>query len=301
VKVRPTIGRKRAEIVKHKHLRLAPGASVHLSEIDPSDTNGFKNKDDVRETHVRHIQKLEKLQEKLAASRSYAVLIVLQGMDSSGKDGTIKHVMSGLNPQGVDVRAFKQPSEEELSHDFLWRCQAALPERGRIGIFNRSYYEEVLVVRVHADLLAKEHIESNGKGVWRERFEDINAFERHLVRNGTRILKFFLHISKDEQRRRLLERLDDPSKNWKFSQSDATEREYWDQYIAAYESMLSGTSTDHAPWYIIPSDHKWFSRTAIGEIFIDSLESLDLHYPKPDAEEEKALTRIRKQFEAEKR
>ena len=287
--------------MKHKHLRLAPGTSIRLSEIDPGDTNGYKDKDDAREKLAHDIDKLEKLQEKLAASRSQAILIVLQGMDSSGKDGAIKHVMSGVNPQGVDVRAFKRPTEEELSHDFLWRCQKALPERGRIGIFNRSYYEEVLVVRVHTGLLAKEHIESKGKELWHQRFEDINAFERHLVRNGTRILKFFLHISKDEQRRRLLARLDDPSKNWKFSQSDATEREYWNQYIAAYESMLSATSTEHAPWYVIPADHKWFSRTAIGEILVECLESLDLHYPKADAEQEKALTRIRKQLEAEKR
>jgi PPK2 family polyphosphate:nucleotide phosphotransferase len=287
--------------VKHKHLRVQPGAPIRLAEIDPNDTNGFKEKDDARELHAQNLHKVEILQEKLAASRSYAILIVLQGMDSSGKDGVIKHVMSGINPQGVDVHAFKQPTENELSHDFLWRTQAALPERGRIGIFNRSYYEEVLVVRVHSDLLAKEHIESNGKDIWRERFEDINAFERHLVRNGTRILKFFLHISKDEQRRRLLARLDDPSKNWKFSMSDATEREYWNQYIAAYESMLSGTSTDHAPWYIIPADHKWFSRAAIGQLLVNTLESLDLQYPKPDTEQEKSLERIRKQFEAEKR
>ncbi|HEY1730081.1 MAG TPA: polyphosphate kinase 2 family protein [Candidatus Baltobacteraceae bacterium] len=286
--------------MKQKHLRVKPGVPLHLGEIDPSDTNGFKDKDDARECHERNLHKLETLQEKLAASRSYAVLIVLQGMDSSGKDGVIKHVMSGVNPQGVDVHAFKQPTEEELSHDFLWRCQEALPERGRIGIFNRSYYEEVLVVRVHSSLLAKEDVE-NGKDIWCERFEDINAFERHLVRNGTRILKFFLHISKDEQRTRLLARLDDPSKNWKFSRSDATEREYWKEYIAAYESMLSATSTDFAPWYVIPADHKWCSRAAIGEITVDALESLDLHYPKPDAEQEKSLDRIRKQFEAEKR
>ncbi|HTX04113.1 MAG TPA: PPK2 family polyphosphate kinase, partial [Candidatus Acidoferrales bacterium] len=243
--------------MKHKHLRVRPGAPVRLSEIDPTDTNGLQ-KGDASEMHAQNLDKVEQLQEKLAASRSYAVLIVLQGMDSSGKDGAIKHVMSGVNPQGVDVHAFKQPTENELSHDFLWRTQAALPERGRIGIFNRSYYEEVLVVRVHSELLAREHVESNGKDIWRERFEDINAFERHLVRNGTRILKFFLHISKDEQRRRLMARLDDPSKTWKFSMSDATEREYWSQYISAYEAMLSATSTDHAPWYIIPSDHKWF-------------------------------------------
>jgi len=287
--------------VKHKHLRVQPGVLIRLSEIDPSDTNGFKGKDDAREKLVHDIHKLEKLQEKLAASRSYAVLIVLQGMDSSGKDGAIKHVMSGINPQGVDVHAFKQPSEEELSHDFLWRTQKALPERGRIGIFNRSYYEEVLVVRVHSDLLAAEHVETNGKDIWRERFEDINSYERHLVRNGTRILKFFLHISKDEQRRRLVARLDDSSKIWKFSRSDATEREYWDQYIAAYEQMLSATSTDHAPWHVIPADHKWFSRTAIGEILVDTLESLDLSYPAPSAAEEQALSRIRKHLELEKR
>lgn len=287
--------------MKHKHLRLRPGSTIRLSEIDPTFTNGFKDKDDAREKLAHDIHRLENLQDKFAASRSHAMLIVLQGMDSSGKDGAIKHVMSGVNPQGVEVHAFKRPTEEELSHDYLWRTHAALPERGRIGIFNRSYYEEVLVVRVHANLLANEGIEPNGKDIWRERFEDINAFERHLVRNKTRILKFFLHISKDEQRRRLLARLDDPSKNWKFSLSDATEREYWDQYIAAYESMLSATSTDHAPWYIIPADHKWFSRAAIGEILVDALDSLDLHYPAPDAAMEKTLDGIRKQFESEKR
>jgi PPK2 family polyphosphate:nucleotide phosphotransferase len=288
-------------VVKYKHLRVQPGAKVRLAEIDPRDTHGFKDKDDARDTLAHDIERLEKLQEKLAASRSYAVLIVLQGMDSSGKDGAIKHVMSGMNAQGVDVHAFKRPTEEELNHDFLWRCQKALPERGRIGIFNRSYYEDVLIVRVHPKLLANEGVRSNGADLWQARFEDINSYERHLTRNGTRILKFFLHISKEEQRRRLLARLDDPSKNWKFSESDATEREYWDQYIAAYEQMLGATSTEHAPWYLIPADHKWFSRTVVGEILTNTLEALDLHYPKPDAEQEKSLQRIRKQFEMEKR
>jgi PPK2 family polyphosphate:nucleotide phosphotransferase len=301
MKGRASFERKRTKVVKQKHLRIQPGAAVRLAEIDPHNTHGFKDKDDARDTLERDIQRLEKLQEKLAASRSHAVLIVLQGMDSSGKDGAIKHVMSGANPQGVDVHAFKRPTEEELGHDFLWRCQKVLPERGRIGIFNRSYYEDVLIVRVHPELLQSEGLDANRPDIWHKRFEDINAFERHLTRNGTCVLKIFLHISKDEQRRRLLARLDDPSKNWKFSVSDATEREYWDQYIAAYEQMLGATSTENAPWYVVPADHKWFSRTAIGEIVTDTLDSLDLHYPKPDAEQEKALQRIRKQFETEKR
>ena len=290
----------RTKVVKHKHLRVESGATVRLAEIDPSNTHGFKDKDDARDKLEQDIHRLEKLQEKLAASRSHAVLIVLQGMDSSGKDGAIKHVMSGVNPQGVDVHAFKRPSEEELGHDFLWRCQRALPERGRIGIFNRSYYEDVLVVRVHPELLANEGVDPNHGDLWQQRFGDINTFERHLVRNQTRVLKFFLHISYDEQRRRLLSRLDDPSKNWKFSVGDATEREYWDQYTAAYEQMLGATSTEHAPWYIIPADHKWFSRAAVADVLNATLESLDLKYPTPNADAEKSLDRIRKQFEKEK-
>jgi PPK2 family polyphosphate:nucleotide phosphotransferase len=246
----------------------------------------------------RDIAQLTKLQDVFAAAASHALLIVLQGMDSSGKDSTIKHVMSGLNPQGIDVHSFKPPSREEYAHDFLWRAQRVLPERGRIGIFNRSYYEEVVVVRVHEELLALEATEP-GDGLWHERFEDINAFERHLVRNETTILKFFLHISKDEQRKRLLERLDDPEKNWKFSFSDARERNFWDSYQCAYERMLTATSTPWAPWYVVPADHKWFVRAAIADAIVSTLDGLRLRYPPLPAQNAATLKELRDGLVAE--
>jgi PPK2 family polyphosphate:nucleotide phosphotransferase len=249
---------------------------------------------------VRDIARLAELQDVFYAARRHALLIVLQGMDSAGKDGAIKHVMSGINPQGVDVVSFKTPSDEELGHDFLWRCEKVLPARGRIGIFNRSYYEEVVVVRVHRDLLAREGLpDAHGGRIWAERFEDINAFERHLTRNGTIVLKFFLHISKDEQRRRLLERLEVPSKHWKFSDRDIGEREYWDAYRSAYDEMLGETSTAHAPWHVIPADRKWFVRTAIADIIVATLEDLDLRYPEPDAERKAFLAAMRARLDVE--
>lgn len=233
--------------MNHEDLLVRPGRTIRLGEIDPAFTCEFEGRSDAREKLQNDIARLVHLQDIFYAARSHALLIVLQGMDSSGKDGAIKHVMSGVNPQGVDVHSFKTPTEEERGHDFLWRCQKVLPQRGRIGIFNRSYYEEVVVVRVHRDMLALEG-QPEQRNVWCQRFEDINAFERHLVRSGTIVVKFFLHISRDEQRRRLLARLDDRNKNWKFSPNDVAERKYWDRYQSAYERMISHTSTVEAPW-----------------------------------------------------
>jgi PPK2 family polyphosphate:nucleotide phosphotransferase len=241
-------------------------------------------------------------QELLYATGAYALLVVLQGLDASGKDGTVKHVMSGVNPQGCEVTSFKAPTPEELEHDFLWRCAKVLPARGRIGVFNRSYYEEVLVARVHPEILAAQHLapDSASEGaLWDERFEDINAFEQHLHRNGTRIVKVFLHISKDEQRKRLLARLDDPSKNWKFSESDLAERAFFDDYQQAYESMLSATSTPWAPWYVVPADHKPVARALVGGILTDAIAEMDLRLPKVTDEGRKAISAAKKALRAD--
>lgn len=294
-------GPPRAGSVNYKDLLVRPGDEIRLADIDPGNTYEFKDKADARSKLERDIEKLTDLQDVFAAAASCALLIVLQGMDSSGKDGAIKHVMSGVNPQGVDVFSFKQPTEEELRHDFLWRAERVLPERGRIGIFNRSYYEEVLVVRVHSNLLDAEAIHggSGGANIWAERYADINAFEQHLVRNDTHVLKFFLHISKEEQKRRLLARLDDPTKTWKFSFSDEHEREYWDAYMSAYERMLGATSTEWAHWYVIPSDRKWFTRTAVADILVAKLESLGLQYPSVGPKQREVLDGIRTRLETE--
>jgi PPK2 family polyphosphate:nucleotide phosphotransferase len=229
------------------------------------------------------------------------LLLIFQGMDAAGKDGAIAHVMSGVSPQGVDVYSFKQPTAVELAHDYLWRCARVLPERGRIAIFNRSYYEELAVVRVHESVLEQERLppEAPGSSIWRDRYEDIVAFERHLHRNGTLILKFFLHLSKDEQKRRLLERIDEPDKNWKFSSADLQERGYWDRYQHVYEKLLTHTTTEAAPWYIVPADHKWFTRAAIGDIIVSRLEALGLAYPALSAEQKARLPIERKQLEDE--
>ncbi len=282
----------------HDRFLVGPGHAVKLAERDPADTGTFERKSEAAGKLKGDIARLAELQDVFAAAQSHALLIVLQGMDSAGKDGAIKHVMSGVNPQGVDVYGFKDPTDEEERHDFLWRCARVLPERGRIGIFNRSYYEEVIVVRVHHELLAREATPPE-KDVWRERFEDINAFERHLTRNGTLVLKFFLHLSKDEQRKRLLERLDDKDKNWKFSANDGKERRYWDRYQIAYEQTLNATSTEAAPWYVIPADHKWFMRTAIADIIVGKLDALKLHYPRIEGDAAAALAHVRKQLESE--
>jgi PPK2 family polyphosphate:nucleotide phosphotransferase len=276
-------------------MRVAPGTAVRLSrDHDPASTGGLKH----RQADARleeGIQLLDEYQDKLAAQNAVALLIVLQGLDASGKDGTIKHVMSGLNPQGVEVRSFKQPSPEELEHDFLWRCQAALPGRGRIGIFNRSHYEEVLVVRVHPELLAAEGLsDAPGKhDIWDQRYQDINRWEHYLTRNGVHIVKIMLNLSRQEQAKRFLQRIDHPEKNWKFSASDVAERHHWAKYQRAFDAMLSATSTPWAPWYVVPADHKWFTRLATAAIVVQKLWAIHPGYPAadPGAAEEMAQAR----------
>jgi len=280
--------------------RVRPGQQVDLRRYNPADTGPFKSRERAIEPLQAGLKRLVALQERLYAEDRWAVLLIFQAMDAAGKDSAIKHVMSGLNPQGTQVFSFKRPSDEELDHDYLWRSVKALPERGRIGIFNRSYYEEVLVVRVHPEILGGQKLPASliTRHVWSERYEDIQAFERHLSRNGTLIRKFFLHVSKDEQRRRLLARLDEPSKNWKFSIADLDERDRWDGYMRAYERALSSTSTKYAPWFIVPADHKWFTRLAVAELIVDALESLDLEFPKLSKEQLAALAKARKRLEA---
>ena len=281
--------------------RVRPGQKVDLRRYDPADTGPFETKQKATGRLDRDLARLVALQQQLYAHDRWAVLLIFQAMDAAGKDSAIKHVMSGLNPQGTQVFSFKRPSDEELDHDYLWRTVKALPERGRIGIFNRSYYEEVLVVRVHPEILSHQKLPASlvTRRVWRERYEDINAFERYLARNGTLILKFFLHVSKEEQRRRLLERLDEPSKNWKFEAADLGERDRWDDYMHAYEQALSRTSTKHAPWFVIPADHKWFTRLAIAKLVVDALEGLDLAFPKASKVHLDELANARKRLGSE--
>ena len=260
---------------------IKPGTEINLSEFDSSYTGNFKSRHEATELLKKNIKKMQKLQAKLYAENKYSVLIIFQAMDAAGKDGTIKHVMSGLNPQGTQVFSFKQPSVEELEHGFLWRINKALPERGRIGIFNRSHYEEVLVVRVHNFLknqkIPEELITNN---IWKNRYKQINDLEKYLYENGTVILKFFLHVSKEEQKNRFLKRIEKKSKNWKFSAADIEERKYWDDYMKCYEEAISSTSKSHSPWYIIPADKKWFMRLAVSSIIVESLERLNLSFPK---------------------
>jgi len=273
------------ESLAHR-FRIDKPSSFKLSDIDPCDTAGLDiDKDEAKAMLKESIERLTQLQEMLYAQDRWAVLGIFQAMDAAGKDGAIKHVMSGVNPQGCQVYSFKTPTSHELDHDFLWRTTIAMPERGRIGIFNRSYYEEVLVVRVHPDILAKEKLPKKlvGKDIWKERFEDIRAFERYQARNGTLIMKFFLHVSKEEQARRFLERIDDPSKNWKFSQDDLAERAYWDDYMRCYEEAIRETSRPEAPWFVVPADRKWFARLVVASAMVDGMESLALHYPEVDA------------------
>ena len=285
-----------------KPFRVEDGRDFRLKDFDPCETLGLKSKEHAQERLERGIARLEKLQEKLFAQDRWAILLILQAMDAAGKDSMIKHVMSGVNPQGCQVHSYKTPSAEELDHDFLWRTSRSLPERGKIGIFNRSYYEEVLVVRVHPEILAREKVPAPllSNDVWKKRFEDINAFEHYLTRNGILVLKFFLHISKKEQKKRFLERLEDPDKNWKFSMSDALERRHWRGYMDAYEKMIRNTSTRHAPWYIVPADHKWFARLVVAEATIGALENLNLAFPKMDAAKRKELKDARAALEREK-
>jgi PPK2 family polyphosphate:nucleotide phosphotransferase len=278
-----------------KHVRVADGAKFRLKDFDPADTLGLKSKEHAREALEHGIARLSELQEKLFAQDCWAILVVLQAMDAAGKDSTIKHVMSGVNPQGCSATSFKAPSAEDLDHDFLRRATRFLPERGHIGIFNRSYYEEVLIVRVHPEILSREKLPEHvlsGK-IWQERYEDINAYERYLIRNGIVVLKFFLNVSKKEQKRRFLERLDEPEKNWKFSASDALERQHWDEYMRAYEEMIQNTSTKRAPWHVVPADHKWFARLVVAETMIHTLEKLNLSFPQVDAEKRRDLKKAR--------
>ena len=285
--------------MRFDRFRVRPGGSVDLREYDPADTEPFKNKDEASERLARGIERIVEGQQLLYAHHRWALLLIFQAMDGAGKDSAIRHVMSGLNPQGTQVFSFKRPSDEELDHDYLWRCAKALPERGRIGIFNRSYYEEVLVVRVHPDILKGQKLPASllTDNIWRDRYEDINAFERHLARNGTVIRKFFLHISKEEQRRRLEARLDDPAKNWKFSVADLAERDRWNDYMRAYERVLSKTSTKESPWFVVPADHKWFTRIVIAELVAHTLEGLDLSVPPLSKAERQALAAARRRLQ----
>jgi PPK2 family polyphosphate:nucleotide phosphotransferase len=285
--------------------RIDKGRGFRLKDIDPADTGtlGAEDKPEAVEGLALGVDALAELQDKLYAQDRWAVLLVFQAMDAAGKDGTIKHVMSGVNPQGCQVYSFKQPSAEELDHDFLWRCVKNVPERGRIGIFNRSHYEEVLVVKVHPEYLAAQKLPPQlvGKDLWDNRYKDIRTFERYLARNGVLIRKFFLHVSRDEQKRRFLERIDEPEKNWKFSAADVKERAHWDAYMAAYQDMIRETSTPQAPWYVVPADNKWFTRIVVAAAIVDALASLDLHYPKVDQARLAQLAEAKKALLAEKR
>ena len=267
-----------------KPFRVTEGKQFRLKHFDPEDTLGFKSEDKPRaiEAHQMGIELLTELQDKLYAQDRWAVLLIFQAMDAAGKDGAIKHVMSGINPQGCQVFSFKAPTNEDLDHDFLWRCMKYLPERGRIGIFNRSYYEETLIVRVHENILNNQKLPEKlvTKHIWDERFQDIRNFEKYLIRNGVIIRKFFLHVSKEEQKKRFLERIDNPQKNWKFSSADVKERGHWNEYMKAYEDMIRKTATKDSPWYVVPADNKWFTRLVVAATVIDSLASLDLEYPE---------------------
>ncbi len=286
--------------------RVPAGKPLHLTDHDPrwagdEDIPEKKRKRRAKEILKQSKADLAETQELLFAADSWSMLVIFQAMDAAGKDGAIKHVMSGVNPQGVEVTSFKHPSAEDLDHTYLWRCMKQLPERGRIGIFNRSYYEEVLIVRVHPHLLEAQRIPgvTPSELTWQQRFEDINAFERHLARNGTAIVKFFLHLSREEQRQRFLDRINEPDKHWKFSASDVAERQHWDAYMEAYEAMIAATSTDHAPWYVIPADRKWVSRAAVAAVLAGTIRNLGLKWPKVDAAKRKEITAARRLLEKE--
>jgi len=275
-----------------------------LKDIDPDDTLDLTSEDkpQAKEALAMGIDVLAELQDMLYAQDSWAVLLIFQAMDAAGKDGAIKHVMSGVNPQGCQVFSFKSPTSEDLDHDYLWRCIKCLPERGRIGIFNRSYYEETLVVRVHREFLEKQKLPPDliTKDIWKERFQDIRSFERYLARNGVAVLKFFLHVSNKEQKKRFLERIEEPEKNWKFSANDAKERGYWDDYMEAYEDMIRSTATKAAPWYVVPADNKWFTRVVVGAAVIEALDSLNLKYPKVSESKLKELAGAKRALQAGK-
>jgi len=283
--------------------RVEQGAKLRLDDFDPADTGELdaEDKPEAQEALAEGIEALKQLQERLYAQDEWAVLLIFQAMDAAGKDSTIEHVMSGVNPQGCQVFSFKAPSSEELDHDFLWRCSKCLPERGRIGIFNRSWYEEVLVVRVHRRILEAQKLPPRlvGKGIWDERLEDIRAYERYLARNGVAIVKFFLNVSKEEQRERFLARIDEPEKNWKFSARDVAERAHWDDYRDAYERAIRATAAPEAPWYVVPADHKWYLRLVVASAVIDTLAGLDLKFPELPPEERAALAEARRALESE--
>jgi PPK2 family polyphosphate:nucleotide phosphotransferase len=291
------------------HLVVEPGTSAALADRDPAWTDvpgyeGLSEKElqtEARAVLARGIEELSEAQELLWASDTYAVLVVLQAMDAAGKDSAIAHVMTGVNPQGVQVVSFRQPSSEELDHDFLWRISKALPERGRIGIFNRSHYEEVVALRVHPEWLERQKLPPPARGptLWEDRYDDINAFERHLDRNGTKIVKFFLHVSKEEQRKRFLARLDTPGKEWKFNPADVSQRALWDEYMAAFDDALTATSTPWAPWYVIPADHKWLAQALVVRIVVDTIQALGLSWPEVTEQQRKANLAARKTLEAE--
>jgi PPK2 family polyphosphate:nucleotide phosphotransferase len=279
-----------------KRYRVRNGSEFRLADIDPSDKSGIDmEKAEAKAMLAEGVHRLADLQERLYADHTWSILVILQALDAAGKDGVIKHVMSGINPQGCDVHPFKAPSQLELDHDFLWRASVVLPKRGHIGIFNRSYYEEVLVVRVHKELLEHQGLPASliTKQIWDERFEDINAFELHLARNGIVPIKIFLHISKQEQEKRLLARIDDPAKQWKFNAGDIGERKLWDEYMRAYDEMIRATATDAAPWYVIPADHKWFARLVVAAAIVERLEQIDSQFPKLDDAARQALAAYR--------
>ena len=287
--------------MNHEHFIVPPGKKIRLKNYDPGFTAHYQNKDEASTKLRKDIERLAKYQDVLYAQNTYALLVVLQAMDTAGKDGIIRHVMSGVNPQGTQVHSFKTPSAEELDHDFLWRNMRALPERGGIGIFNRSYYEEVLIVRVHPEILDLQKLPPalKGKNIWKQRFDEINNFEKYLVRNGIVVLKFFLNLSKEEQKRRLLARINTPEKNWKFSLTDVKERAHWDDYMMAFEDAFNHTSTEHAPWHIVPADHKWFTRTVVADIIVEKLKALKLRYPAISKEHRQHLLKAKKLLENE--
>jgi PPK2 family polyphosphate:nucleotide phosphotransferase len=275
--------------------RITQGEKFRLKDHDPEDTGGLKDKHETHGLLQHSVEMLRHLQEKLYAQNRWGMLVIIQGMDAAGKDGLISHVMSGVNPQGCDVWSFKTPSSQELDHDFMWRCHKVAPERGKIGIFNRSYYEEVLVLHVHPNLLQNEKLPDKliTKRIWEERYEDINAFERYLTRNGILLVKFFLHLSKKEQKKRFLSRLEDPEKNWKFSMADVKERGYWKQYQAAYQETIQNTANKNAPWYVIPADNKWFTRIVAALAIVTALNDLNLKFPDVDKSKRKELDKVR--------
>jgi PPK2 family polyphosphate:nucleotide phosphotransferase len=286
-----------------KPYRIEDGSKFRLRDFDPGDTGEIDSKEEAERLLATGIASLAELQDELYAQNHWALLLIFQAMDAAGKDSIIKHVMSGVNPQGVQVYSFKAPSTEELNHDYLWRTMQRDPERGRIGIFNRSYYEEVLVVRVHPEVLKNERIPPSliTKDIWKERFQDIHCFERYLWRNGILVRKFFLNVSKKEQKKRFLDRLDHPEKNWKFSAADVRERQCWKDYMKAYEDMIVHTSTEHAPWYVVPADNKWFTRVVVAAALVDTLEDLKLTYPKVDPDKRKELQAARAMLEGKKK